>query len=195
MIHKILYNKKILKEEFKDENKSIYTALFCGFTIILSILMVFACAIINMTEDISYLNLFLYFLIVHFLSHLLSTPLLMIINKVFYNREKYFQYKIPDQKAKIKDLKYRISIQKAEIETLDSLLISKITNNKSALSFFLKNLQRRHNISLIRFFAIVLVYLKLDTLDKLLEHIKNLDEKEVLALFIKALNSRNKANN
>lgn len=191
MIHKILYNKKILK--FKDENKIIYTALLCAFVILLSILMLFVCRIFDMTKDISYLNLFLYFLIVYFGSHLLSTALLIIINKVFYNREKYFQYKI--QKAKIKDLKYRISIQKAEIETLDSLLISKITNNKSDLSSFLKNLQKRHNISLIRFFAIVLSYLKLDTLDKLLDHIKNLDEKEILTLFIKALNSKNKANN
>lgn len=193
MIHKILYNKKILKEEFKDENKSIYIASLFSFAILFSLLILFAFGII--TKDISYLNLFSSFLIVHFGSHLLSTFLLMIVNKVFYNREKYFQHKIPDQKAEIKDLKYRISIQKAEIETLDLLLISKITNNKSDLSFFLKNLQRRHNISLIHFFAIVLGYLKLDTLDKLLEHIKNLDEKEILTLFIKALNSRNKANN
>ena len=55
MIHKILYNKKILKEEFKDENKSIYTALFSGFIILLSTLMLFACSIIDI---ISYLNLF-----------------------------------------------------------------------------------------------------------------------------------------
>jgi transcriptional regulator NrdR family protein len=186
MIHKILYNKKILKEEFKDENKSIYIASLFSFAILFSLLILFAFGII--TKDISYLNLFSSFLIVHFGSHLLSTLLLMIINKVFYNREKYFEYKI--QKAEIKDLKYRISIQKAEIETLDSLLISKITNNKSDLSSFLKNLQKRHNISLIRFFAIVLVYLKFDTLDKLLDHIKNLDEKEILTLFIKALNSK-----
>ncbi len=183
MIHKILYNKKILKEEFKKQNKEIYMFLIVFF---FTPLIFFSFTIINIENVFSKLNFIKFNLIFFLVSNAMSTILLIIINKCFYHHSILMNLK--DKKI----LKLKLNTKKIYIKALESLVIEKFnTTNNKKIEAFLKSLDSKHNISLIDFFIEMTIYLELKDLDEFLEYIKGLDEKEILNVSKEFLNSRN----
>ena len=179
MIHKILYNKKILKEEFKKQNKEIHM-----FLTVFCFILFFSFTIINIENLFSK---FIKFNLIFFLvSHATSTVLLIIINKCFYHHSILINLK--DKKI----LKLELNIKKKYIKALETLVIEKFnTTNNKKIEDFLKSLDSEHNINLIDFFVEMTIYLQLKDLDEFLGYIKGLDEKEILNLSKEFLNSRN----
>lgn len=183
MIHKILYNKKILKEEFKKQNKEIHMFLtvFCFIPLIF-----FSFTIINIENVFSKLDFIKFNLIFFLVSNATSTISLIIINKCFYHHSILMNLK--DKEI----LKLELDIKKKHIQALDSLVIESFnTTNNKKIEAFLKSLDSKHNISLIDFFIEMTIYLELKDLDEFLEYIKGLDEKETLNVSKEFLNSRN----